>query len=96
MVGHLGGLEAATRPPENAQDRRTGLDPYREAYPWIGSGQASASHAAEAGPPAWRRPTEAIRPPEKAQDRRSEPEAWLGHPSSMNRQLAILRKFAIS
>ena len=42
------------------------------------------------------RRTEAIRSPEKAQDRRSEPEAWLGHPSSMNRQFAILRKFAIS
>ena len=59
-----------------------------------GSSHAGAVMVGHLG--AWRRPTEAIRPPEKAQDRRSEPEAWLGHPSSMNRQFAILRKFAIS
>ena len=56
MVGHLGGLEAATRPPENAQDRRTGLDPYREAYPWIGSGAGERFPRSRGGSTAWRRP----------------------------------------
>ena len=85
----------AIRPPENAQDRRTGLDPYR-GIPLDRLGAGERFPRSRGGSTAWRRPTEAIRPPEKAQDRRSEPEAWLGHPSSMNRQLAILRKFAIS